>query len=588
MSGKPLALTGSARPRRALTTELFGIRYLRASQDRWGRAISIGSQEYEGEEFFEENGIVHVATYSDNNLSGSLFATEGRAGFEEALQDIRSGRANLLWTWDDSRAQRDLEVYARLRRICIDAGAFWAYGGRIYDMSDPKDRQATAQDAVKAEGRADEISMHSRRGVRSRARRGEHAGPIAFGYRPVYSPETGRSMGWVIMEEEKEVIRRIVDWLLDRKTLSWVARKLNEENVPCARDRRWNKRLVVRLAEERQYPVEWARLCALLTEEDRRVAETIVERVQAGESPKEVGRELNRDGVKYFFPSRWDETKVRNIALSPPSAGLRRWHGDIVMEREPDPTSPEGYRLVPVKTTWKGIKTPEEHDRLVALLTSPDRKSRRDGDRVKHWWSGIALCGVCGGKLTSVIKHGKRKYRCGPNGCVMREQVLVDAWLTEQALLLLEREDAAQVFRIEADVTQARAAQREAEQLRARLDGFRAQAVAGRISAESFAVFEGELLPKIAKADEQAKRATLPPALVDIIGTDVRSVFLALPVAQQREILRAVMRPRVMPTKKKARGRLDTSAVDPGFLYSVPVGGSEPVSEAGGVQVTAA
>ncbi|MFT7836907.1 recombinase family protein [Saccharothrix sp. BKS2] len=566
---------------------MFGVRYLRASQDRWGRAISVGSQEYEGEEFFEENGIVHIATHSDNNLSGSLFATQGRDGYEDALEDIRSGRANLLWTWDSSRAQRDLEIYARLRRICIEAGAFWAYGGRIYDMSDPKDRQDTAQDAVKAEGRADEISMHSRRGVRSRARRGEHAGPIAYGYRPVYSQETGKSLGWVIVEEEKEVIRRIVDWLLERRTLTWVARKLNEENVPCARDRRWNKRLVAYLAEERGHPGEWARLCASLSEEDQRVAETIVERVRAGENPKEVGRELNRDGVKYFFPSRWDGTKVKNIALSPPSAGLRRWHGDTVVEKKPDPTAPEGFRLVPVATTWRGIKTHEEHEKLTALLTAPDRKTSRDGERVKHLWSGIARCGVCDGKLNSIPKWGKLRYRCAPKSCVMRDQVLVDAWLTEQALLLLEREDAAQLFRIDMDVTQARAAQREAERLRARLDGFRAQAVAGTISGESFAMFEGELLPKIARADELAKRATLPPALVDIIGTDVRAVFLALPLVQQREILRAIMRPRMMPTKKKARGRLDTSAIDPGFLYAMPVDGPEAAPATSGDRVAA-
>ncbi|WNV86556.1 recombinase family protein [Umezawaea sp. Da 62-37] len=568
-------------------TELFGIRYVRASQDRWGNTVSVDSQEDEGEEFFDENAIIHVATHSDNNLSGSLFARQDRDSYELALADLKSGKANLLWTWDSSRAQRDLEVYTRLRRICIEAGAFWAYGGRIYDMRDPKDRQDTARDAVNAEGRADEISMNSRRGVKARAKKGKHAGPIAYGYRPTYSPETGRSLGWAIVDEESKVIRRIVNWLLDRKTLNWVAKTLNAEGVPCPRDSLWNKRYVARLVDMREHPVEWAEFLEPLTPEDREWAHTIVARVQGGQTLKEVGRELNREGLRHFFPCRWDGTKVKNIALSPPSAGLRRHHGEVVLQKEADPDDSGSTRLVPVKTTWNGIKTHDEHAKLVALLNAPERKTVRDGDRAKHRWSGISQCGVCKGRTTVVFTHGKQRIRCKDKSCVTRDYTLVDAWLTEQALLLLEREDAAQLFRIDDDVTEARTAQKKAEELRARLDSLRVQAMEGKITAESFGIFETDLLPRIEKENEKAKRATLPPALVDIIGTDVRTVFMGLAVTQQREILRAIMRPKVLPTKRKARGRLDTAAIDPGFRYSVPVSAPEPAPDAGGDTVAA-
>lgn len=586
MSGFPVALAGSKR-RKNLLEGLSGIMYLRASQDKSGRSISVKSQYEEGLEFFEEHGIRLLMVYSDNNLSGSQYAThDGRDEYELALADLRSGKAQLLWTFDSSRAQRDLEMYLRLRRICIDAEALWAYGGRVYDMTIAKDRQDTAQDALDAERTADNISEHTTRGIKARARRGEHAGSIAYGYRPMYDPHTGKSEGWVIVESEKEVIRRIVDWCLARKKVTTIARMLNAEGVPCPRDRRWDKRLVAKLVEERRSEREWARLLDTLDLEQRDLVSTIVARVEGGETPKEIARELNRDGVPYVRPSKWDATKVKNVALSPPSAGLRRWRGDVVKQKVPDPDAPGGFRLEPVKTTWKGIKTPEEHAKLTRLLKDPGRTTARDGNRVKHRWSGIARCGICDSPSRARPNGGRLRYYCGArSGCTSRRADLLDAWLTEQAILLLEREDAAQVFRLDRDVSEASSAQREAEELRAQLDGFRGQALRREITAESFAFFESDLLPRIEKADAKAKHAKLPAVLAEVIGPDARRVFLGLDLPDQREILRAIMRPRIYRTHLKTRGRLDTETIDPGFLFEVPA--PEPTREGEGELVAA-
>jgi DNA invertase Pin-like site-specific DNA recombinase len=584
MSGFPVALAGPKRRKNSLEG-LWGIMYLRASQDKSGRSISVKSQYEEGLEFFEEHGIQLLRVYSDNNLSGSQYAThDGRDEYELALADLRSGSAQLLWTFDSSRAQRDLEMYLRLRRICIDAEALWAYGGRVYDMTIAKDRQDTAQDALDAERTADNISEHSKRGIKSRAKRGEHAGSIAYGYRPVYSPETGKSLGWMIVESEKEVIERIVAWCLARKKLSWIAMTLNAEGVPCPRDRRWDKRLVTKLVEERRSAREWTRLMDTLGPEEQELAARVVARVHGGETPKEVARELNRDGVPYIRPSKWDVTKVKNVALSIPATGLRRHHGEVVMRKVPDPDAPGGFKTVPVETTWTAIKNPDDHAKLVRLLKDPGRTVSRDGNRVKHRWTGICRCGICGAGVIVRRNGGHLRYYCGArSGCTSRRKDLLDAWLTEQAILLLEREDAAQIFRLDQDASEANSAQREAEELRAQLDGFRAQVLRKEITPESFAFFEADLLPRIEKADAKAKHATLPPVLAEVIGTDARRVFLALDVAQQREILRAIMRPRLYRTHRKMRGRLDTETIDPGFLYAVP----EPAPEGEGEPVAA-
>ncbi|ACU37147.1 recombinase family protein [Actinosynnema mirum] len=570
--------SGSVRAGRSLSMPLSGVIYLRASQDRSGAAVSVDSQLKIGLQFFRDNDIKHVATYSDNNLSGSTFATEVRGGYELTVDAMRSGLGNLVWTWDSARAQRDIGVYARLRELCRETGGFWAYGNRIYDIRDPKDRRDSAKDAVEAEGRSDEISLNTRRGVWSRAERGEHAGTVAYGYRPVYSPETGRSLGWAVVEEEAEVIRRIVAWVLERKPLSWIARELNGEGVPCPHDRRWDKRYVARLVEHHRYPEEWLRLMSELSPEECENAAAIVAEVRGGQTPKEVARALNRAGVKRIFRCEWDAGKVRRLALSAPSAGLRVYHGEVAMREVVDESG--GVRAVPLETRWEPIKTLEQHEQVVALLSAPEHGKVRDGNRVKYRWSGIVVCGVCGGNTTVVTNAGKLRMRCYRRSCVVREYAPLDLWLTESALSLLERENAASLFRLdEADTGQARAAQRKAQQLRARLDGLRAQAMAGGITPESFAMFESGLLPEIARQDELARRVTVPPSLVSLLAerqTDLRQVFLGMSVVEQREILRTIMRPRLLRASRK-RGPFDPGAVDLG-VRSAPA--ATPVQEA--------
>ncbi|GAB3459263.1 recombinase family protein [Actinophytocola sediminis] len=552
---------------------LIGIKYVRASQDVSGRSISVSSQVEEGEEFFEEFDIEDAGTLCDNDVSASLYATEERPEYEKALDALREGRANLLWTFDNSRAQRDIAVYSRLRRVCIDTGAFWAYGGRIYDMNDPADRKATARDAVEAEGASDNISEHSRRGKRKRARRGLWAGPRQYGYRRRYDPDTGEALDQLIDAVQAAVIREIVDWVLDGKASAWIARTLNERGTPCPRDRRWDARLVRNLVEERTGEREWARLLVRLEDDDARgLAETVVDRVRKGEVPKAVARDLNEKGVPYLFPSRWDETKVRNLALSEAAAGLVVLHGDVVG-----------------KGVWEAIIDDDERTQLLARLKDPSRKWNKDGVRVKYWWTGTARCGECDSAVGRHIAHGEGQYRCRKKGCVARDQAKLDAYLTEQALRVLERTDAAKLFRIDQDNRDAYAAHQEAKRLRAELTAWKADAAAGRCSRESFLDIEPGLLDRLKRAEKRAEQASVPPQLVEVIGPNARKAFLALDITAQRAILRTIMRPRIHKAIGRGRGVFCTDSIDPGFRFGPP-SSPEPADagSAAGSEVVAA
>ncbi|MFD8494278.1 recombinase family protein [Amycolatopsis sp. NPDC059657] len=555
---------------RASAGQLRGIKYFRASQDASGRAVSVASQRDEGDELFEEFGIVDAGEFCDNNLSASTYATEVRAAYEWALTELRSGRANLLWTWDSARAQRDLAVYVKLREICKETGSFWAYGGRIYDMKDPADRKATARDALEAEGASDVISGHVKRGKRKRARQGKHAGPVPYGYSRLFDPETGESLGRVLDEGQAAIVREIVAWVLEKKPLSWVAGQLNERGVPCARAGLWNAPKVKALVQESQHKAEWEKFLRTLSPENAVVARELVARVVDGESAKELARELNRDEVAYVLPSVWTAKKVRNVALSQAAAGIAVYQGQPVLVKQTD----ESGEVVtkPVKAQWPAIISPEDRTLLTAMLHDPARSANRDGSRVRHFWSGIARCAECDKGLTAnVDKVRGRIYRC-PTGHVYVDQQQLDAWLLEQAMCQLERTDARKLFRIESSNTKAAVASQQAQVLRAELEGWKADAVAGRVSRASFIDIEAGLLERIAKLDEQSKRATLPPTLAKVIGPQAREAFLALgDVTAQREILRAMMRPRVGKSRRPVIEGLDTGSVSVGFLYGKDV-----------------
>jgi DNA invertase Pin-like site-specific DNA recombinase len=538
---------------------LVGIKYARASQDKKGRSISVSSQIDEGEEFFEEVGIEDAGTFCDNDMSAWLYASEERPEYEKALDMLREGRANLMWTFDSSRAQRDLELYVRVRRVCIETGAFWAYGGRIYDMTNPADRKATARDAVDAEGTSDNISEHSRRGKRKRAKLGLWAGPLPYGYRRQYDPQSGEALDQVVDPEQAAVIRRIVDWVLDGKALMWIARELNGESVPCARDRRWDARLVTKLVDNSTDDDAWKRLLATLDDDARELAGAVVERVRKGEVSKAVAKELNKQGVQYLLPSSWNPSKVRNLALSEAAAGL------VVLNKK-----------VIGKGAWEHIISDDERARLVARLCDPNRRWNKDGVRVKHLWSGIALCGECGEPLSrqSETVRSASQYTCRKKGCTSRHKEKLDAYLTEQALRVLERTDAEKLFRIETDTSDAHAAHKEAARLRAELEAWKADAAAGRCSRESFLDIEPGLLDRIKKAEKRAERIKLPPQLRQVIGPNARQAFLSLDIAGQREVLRTIMRPRIYKAQRRGKGVFDTTTIHPGFRYglSAPTG----------------
>jgi len=141
----------------ATQNQLRAFTYGRVSRDPKGRGTSVAAQNEENERICDERDWVIVGRYEDPDRSASRHARKSRPDYEAMVEALQRGEADVIVYWEASRAYRDLEVYVKLRRLCLETGVLLCYNDTIYDMSKTSDRANSARDAVQAETESDQI-----------------------------------------------------------------------------------------------------------------------------------------------------------------------------------------------------------------------------------------------------------------------------------------------------------------------------------------------------------------------------------------------------------------------------------------------
>ena len=187
--------------------------YGRNSRDmkKKGKESSVGDQLTEGREICLENGWPIKREFSDIGRSASRYAKREREEFEEMIAGIESGDCRILVAWEASRYYRDLDVYVRLRSVCMAAGVLLCYNGTVYDLSKRADRKATAQDAIQAEDEAEGIRDRNLRTVRLNAKAGGPHGRILWGYARRYDPDTGDLVEQYPHPDRAKIVKKIFE-----------------------------------------------------------------------------------------------------------------------------------------------------------------------------------------------------------------------------------------------------------------------------------------------------------------------------------------------------------------------------------------
>lgn len=283
---------------------------------------------------------------------------------------------------------------------------------------------------------------------------------------------------------------------------------------------------------------------ALLGQEpDPDTAPTVVEiirRVGSGDPVSAITRDLNARGVTPpGGGSTWYRQRVRELALSPVYLAKRE-------HRPGRGTRAEGPTKV-YDAGWPGLVTESQHWAAVRTLADPARMRTARPGRQIHLLTYLATCSVCGEGLSA---RGTA-YVCRA-GHVFAQRGPVDEWVTEVILAYLERPEVYQALRqvsegADAEVMRARD---EVAGLRLQLDQWRAAAVQGSVTPESFTAIEAGILKKVQDAEKRAERAGIPPALRSVLepGENVRARWAVAPLPAKRSVIQAVANVALVPS----------------------------------------
>lgn len=258
--------------------------------------------------------------------------------------------------------------------------------------------------------------------------------------------------------------------------------------------------------------------------------------VLAGASVRSVAADLNTRGLHTSTGAQWDGGTLVRMLKRPRNAGILQHRGEEA--------GPGAWEAALDEPTWRSLR---------AVLDEPSRIPTASNVR-KHLGSGLYLCGVCGEALTSFSKGGgtPAKYKCRKRGCVLRDLVLLDAWVQGYLLRRLKEPDAADLLAVrdEEGAVDVRAAQEDLRAARGNLDQLAAAFGAGEIDMQEWRVAREAARARKVKAEAVlASAVTVNPLAGLLSAGDVEAAWKAMDLSKRRAAVDFAMVVRVLPAK---------------------------------------
>lgn len=362
-----------------MTTPTRPAAYLRLSITR-DDSVSIEGQRRIAEGICAARGWPAPEFYIDEGVSGSKdIARPARDELERAIVE---GRHDALIVKSVDRLARSTADFARLAKVCKDAGCVLVVSDLSVDTSSPAGSLVLDVMAALAAWEAAQIGARVAQAHEVRARQGKApAGPPPYGFANVDHPDGGRVR--VIDEEAAVVIReRMIAPLLAGESLRSIAKSLNDAGVLAPGDH-----LAKRLGRPR------------------------------------------RGGVT----SRWSATMIKAVLTNPALAGMQRRKGDVLRGDDGLPRVLDA--AVVDLGTWRQIQA------ALARRSGADAKQGKPHSE-RLLLQGLAVCASCGGpmKRQTHRRNAPLSYTCSyvpDHRCTAGATIAVhvlDAYVTAEVL----------------------------------------------------------------------------------------------------------------------------------------------------------
>jgi site-specific DNA recombinase len=316
--------------------------YIRISRSR-RELLDVQRQEPPCRDFCAEQGWQVVEVYIDDNRSAWKRGIR-RDAFERMLADVRADRIDVIVTWQADRLLRTVEDASAIVNIAKQHGTQVANVGGTIDLSTASGRKKFYDLAVAAEYESD---------LRSERLKLKHSELAAAGQWEGGMRNFGHDLQEYVAQDSHG--RPVIKYKL----------------VPN--------------------PVEAPTL--------QQAAKEVI----AGRSHTAIAIQWNKQGLTTTTGKPFTPGKVKELLLSPKTAGLRYVDGK------------------PVKAAWPGIITQEQHQELRDILGLPRRERTSKGVITARTYmlGGFVFCGRCGHRLTAKRAGNRRRYWCATRlgGC---------------------------------------------------------------------------------------------------------------------------------------------------------------------------
>jgi site-specific DNA recombinase len=275
----------------------------------------------------------------------------------------------------------------------------------------------------------------------------------------------------------------------------------------------------------------------VINQAEAAIVRECVERVLRGDAIWKVCLDLNARGVKTSTGGEWKTQVLRRMLLRPRNYGMRSH-------------APQGKKSQLYPGQWEPIVDQDTHERVVALLTDPARRTNNRGTAPKYLLTSVALCGACGehvvgtNEFTYKLKSGRTRvyphaYKCPHAGCmkVQRRMADVDEHVTRVVLGVLERDG---VRLLGGDPLAVKQAQERIASLEAKLALTADQFADDVITGEQLQRITAKLRPELDAERDRLSKAQPASEFAAYTGPGVAEAWAAADIEVRKRILRSL------------------------------------------------
>jgi len=211
---------------------MMAVGYVRVSQERAAKnGYGLAAQEDEIKRFVEYKGWNLVEVFRENGVSGYR---KDRPAMDRLLADAKAGRFEKAVFPSIDRAGRSVRDVIEIDRTLRSAGMDTIFLREGVDTSTPTGELFRNIMASLAEFEGRVIYERLSKGKQRKAAEGGYTG----GWLP-YGYQRGDDGTIEEVPEEIEVVKRIFAWHAEGKSLAWIARQLQADNIPTKKGGKW-------------------------------------------------------------------------------------------------------------------------------------------------------------------------------------------------------------------------------------------------------------------------------------------------------------------------------------------------------------